>query len=70
MNIIEKYFGQTEEEKKAEVAETAASLYQVCEFRGELWLTYNGDLVCPSSMLKDDVVKAVEKIRLLYIDRN
>lgn len=69
MNMIEKYFGQTEEKKKAEAAETAAELYQVREYKGELWVTYNACLVCPSSMLKDDPVEAVRKMRELYVDR-
>ena len=69
MNIIDKYFGQTEEKKKAEAAETAAELYQVCEYNGELWLTYSGHLVCPCSMLKDEPVDALKKMRELYIAR-
>lgn len=69
MNIVEKYFGQTDEQKKAEAAETAAELYQVREYNGELWLTYSGNLVCPSSMLKDEPVEAVRKMRELYVER-
>lgn len=70
MNIIDKYFGQTEEQRKKEALEAANNLYQVCEFENELWLTYNGNLVCPCSMLKDDAVEAVRKMRELYIERS
>lgn len=70
MNIVEKYFGRTEEERKAEAAETAADLYQVREYKGELWVTYNACLVCPCSMLKDEPVEAVKKMRELYIERS
>ena len=70
MNIIEKYFGPTEAEKKKEVIENANTLYQVCEFNGELWITYVGSLVCPCSMLKDDAVEAIRKMRELYIERS
>ena len=69
MNILEKYFGMTEEQRRCEAAETSRSLYQLCEFNGEIWLTYGGNLVCPSSMLKDEPVEAVEKMRDLYIGR-
>ena len=66
---MEKYFGMTEEQKKAEAAETAADLYQVREYKGELWVTYNACLVCPCSMLKDEPVEAIRKMRELYTER-
>lgn len=43
--------------------------YQVCEYGGELWLTYSGCLVCPCSMLKDSPVDALCKMRELFVQR-
>lgn len=44
--------------------------YQVCEYGGELWLTFVGGLVCPCSMLKDDPVESLKKMRELYVKRH
>lgn len=44
--------------------------YQVCEFGGELWLTFIGALVCPCSMLKDDPVESLKVMRELYVKRH
>lgn len=43
--------------------------YQVCEYGGELWLTYSGCLVCPCSMLKDGVIESLRKMRELFVQR-
>jgi len=44
--------------------------YQVCEYGGELWLTFVGGLVCPCSMLKDDPVESLKRMRELYVKRH
>lgn len=48
----------------------ANETYNVKIHGEELWLTCNGILVCPCSMLKDDPVEAVNKMRELYVKRN
>lgn len=48
----------------------AQNAYQVSEFHGQLWLTYNGVLICPTDMFSDEPLKALSKIRDLYVERN
>ena len=49
----------------------ANAIFQITEYSGDLWLTYNGALVCPTEMLYgDDSVKALKEIRELYVERN
>lgn len=68
MNKIYNYlFGKSKEKCEEE----ARQIYQIKEFNGELWITYNGALICPTDMLAgDDSVKALQEIRELYVDRN
>ena len=47
----------------------AESLFQLKEHGGGLWLTYDGWLVCPCEMLRDDAVEAVMRMRELYVQR-
>lgn len=61
MGIFEKYRHERDEQK-------ARWLFQVTEHYGELWITHAGEPVCPCSMLKDEPVKAVTKIRELYLN--
>ena len=49
--------------------ETASMMFQIMEYEGELWLTFNNCLVCPCSMLNDSPVEAVRKMRELYLKR-
>lgn len=59
---------------KGEVAhrenvDKANELYQVQEYSNELWLTFDGRLVCPFEMFKDDAVSAIGTMRGLYLER-
>ena len=45
-------------------------IYQLREFKGQLWLTYNGFLVCPTSLFSEEAIKTLEEIRKLYVERN
>lgn len=67
MKKILKYFSEKRARKNEEIAN---DLFQVKEYSSEIWLTYNGNLVCPASMLKDDIVMALGMMRSLYIMRN
>ena len=73
MNRISEYFKRKAEKKAAELHDEtvadAVSMYQVQEYKGELWMTYSGNLFCPCSMMKDDAVEAVRKMRELYVER-
>ena len=73
MSYIRDYLKRRAERRTAELHdETVADavlLYQVQEYKGELWLTYSGNLVCPCSMLKSEPVESVAKMRELYVER-
>lgn len=60
---------QNEIEKKS-IIEKSDELFQIREFLGELWLTYNGNCVCPMSMFKSDTLYALKEMRNLYIEYN
>ena len=68
MNIFKKWlYGKSKEKCLQEARE----IYQVREFDNELWLTFNGALICPTEMLYgDDLIKALQEIRDLYVQRN
>lgn len=57
-------------ESSDKVIRESEEKYQVCEYGGELWLTFVGGLVCPCSMLKDDPVESLKKMRELYVKRH
>lgn len=64
--IKELFFGdQTDNLIKA-----AKQIYQIEEFDGKLWLTYNGALICPTDMFSVEALKALAEIRELYVKRN
>ena len=67
MKSIKEYlFGnQSENLNKA-----AKQIYQIEEFDGNIWLTYNGALVCPTDMFNDTPLAALSEIRQLYVERN
>jgi hypothetical protein len=66
MSIFERIglYNSRKTEKEAE------ETYQIKEYGGELWLTFNGSLVCPCSMLNKEPVEAIKQMRELYVKRN
>ena len=44
-------------------------LYQVREYQGELWLTFNDSLVCPCALLRGDITDVLVDIRSAYVTR-
>ena len=57
------------ESNKKKVIEKAYSLFQIIEYKGEVWFTYDGNLVCPCSMFKEEATKAVFLMREWYVAR-
>lgn len=66
MSIFER-IGLTDQNKTLHEAE---EVFQIKEYGGELWLTFNGSLVCPCSMLNKEPVEAIKQMRELYVKRN
>jgi hypothetical protein len=44
-------------------------IFQLKEHDNQIWLTVNGGLVCPTTMLKEDAVIAINMMRVMYMDR-
>ena len=70
MSIFEKFSHSQAEKKQLQIEEDANFYYQITEHDGELWITFNSSLVCPCSMLKEEPVEAIKKMRDLYIKRH
>ena len=70
MSIVEKFRKSQAEKKLLEDRETAGTLFQIKEYDGEIWITFDGNLICPCSMLNAEPVEAVLKMRELYIKRS
>ena len=69
MSIFNNYYKRKAAKNKEEVVKNSLDLYQIQEYKGELWITYDGHLVCPTSMLVDEAVVAIERMRAMYIER-
>lgn len=50
------------------IKERAADIFQIMEYSGKLWFTYNGFPFCPCDMMKDEPLVALNKLREGYID--
>ena len=67
MNAFTKWLYGKSIEKCQKEAEQA---YQIAENGGKLYLTFNGALVCPMDMFKQEPIDALKMIRDLYVKRN
>lgn len=56
--------------RKEKIIEQAKVLFQVTEHNNELWLMYNGIIICPMEMFKIDPIDALKIIRGWYITNN
>lgn len=65
-NYIEKLFSKS----KGKVEEDSKYVYQIQEFDGKIWFTFNGALICPTELFKDEALSTLEVIRKLYVERN
>lgn len=72
MNLIE-YFKKWKEswnaQKQERIREESKEIYQLKEYGSQLWLTYRGALVCPTTLLAGDAIVSVNAMRKLYIER-
>jgi len=56
--------------RKEQINEQAKILFQVTENNNELWLMYNGTIICPMEMFKKDPIDTLKTIRELYVANN
>lgn len=67
MKLIENIKNNNSERKTKELKENADRFFQIQEHKGELWLSFNGCPVMPTSFLKEDPLIALKEIRELYV---
>lgn len=74
INAIKNWFKYQKQKRdeytSMQLKEDANNIIQVREYNRELWLTYNGHLICPMAMFKETEIDVVCEIRTLYIERN
>lgn len=59
-----------QERKRIErIEKRADEIFQITEYDGRLWFTYETFLYCPCSMMGDDAIGALVALRKSYIDR-
>lgn len=46
------------------------SVFQIRECNGEMWFTYDGDLICPCSFFKENAINVLNELRRLYFVNN
>lgn len=74
MNWIKEYLDRLKKSrhnnKERYIRERANDVYQITEYCGQLWFTYNGSLFCPCDLMKKEPLDALVELRLFYITRN
>lgn len=73
MEAVKKWFSdykaKNREYKKKMLAEKSNEMYQVKEFEGKLWLTFNGQYVCPCEMLNGEPIELLNNMRKLFVEK-
>lgn len=67
MNFINRIIRKYKERKKASYVNQVNSEIQICEKRGQLWLKYAGEHICPMSYFIEPPIDVLTKIRALNI---
>jgi len=74
MSWIKEYWESLKRDRKERhnkaIKERANDIYQITEYCGKLWFTYNGSLFCPCDMMKKEPLDALLDLRTSYIVRN
>lgn len=66
---IEQYKDRQSKKKLNDIIAISKEKFQIREYNGEVYLTVDGQLICPMSMLRNDEVSVLSDIRDLFIDR-
>lgn len=69
MNPINKIRCRFNEKRMERLNAVAKSLYQVREVNGALWLTFQGNAVVPASMLNEDILTVIDKLRCEFVEK-
>lgn len=66
-NFLQRRKEKSLESKRRFAEKQANVMFNLTAHEKELWLTCNGTLVCPTTMLADDEITALYAIRNLYV---
>lgn len=69
-NFLENFKTRRKANTEKYIKERANDIYQITEYCGRLWFTYNGSLFCPCDMMKKEPLDALSDLRTSYIVRN
>lgn len=67
-NLIQRWKEHQKVKREKELKERAEELFQLCEHKGEMWMTYNGYLVLPTRYINCDPILLVRQMRQAYIN--
>lgn len=70
LESIKQWFAERKEHRSIRMLEHAKEVFQLKEYMGKIWLTYNGGLVCPSDMISGDIIERLNEMRCMYAARN
>ena len=59
-----------QQQKRIErIKKRAIEIFQITEYNGQLWFTYDNFLYCPCSMIGNEPINALSMLREQYIER-
>ena len=59
-----------QQQKRIErIKKRAIEIFQITEYNGKLWFTYDNFLYCPCSMIGNEPINALSMLREQYIER-
>lgn len=68
INIIRAWRLKRKSSQLHRVIRVAHERYQLCEYKGELWLTFDGARVMPESMMYKSALETVAELRQRFIE--
>lgn len=69
-NYLENFKTRCKANTERYIKERANDIYQITEYGGRLWFTYNGSLFCPCDMMKKELLDALAELRSSFIERH
>lgn len=68
-NLIQRWKEHLKAKREKELKERADELYQMKEHEGEMWITFDGELIMPTRFIDGDPIQVLRQIRAAYIER-
>ena len=68
-NLIKRWKEYLKTKREKELEERAEELYQMKEHEGEMWITFDGELIMPTRFIDGDPIQVLRQIRAAYVER-